>query len=76
MNPILETPRLTLREMTQSDLPALCRMLQDEEVMYAYPPPFLTGKRRNGRTAGLPGTASACGRRSKRPPGSRWASAA
>lgn len=36
MNPILETPRLTLREMTQSDLPALCRMLQDEEVMYAY----------------------------------------
>lgn len=33
---ILETPRLLLREMTQADFPALCRMLQDPEVMYAY----------------------------------------
>ncbi len=33
---ILATKRLYLREMTQSDFPALCRMLQDEEVMYAY----------------------------------------
>ena len=32
----LETPRLLLREMTQADFPALCRMLQDPEVMYAY----------------------------------------
>ena len=32
----LETERLLLREMTDADLPALCRMLQDEEVMYAY----------------------------------------
>lgn len=33
---ILETERLMLRQMTQDDLPALCRILQDEEVMYAY----------------------------------------
>ena len=33
---ILETDRLALREMTDGDFPALCRMLQDGEVMYAY----------------------------------------
>lgn len=33
---ILETDRLALREMTDGDFPALCRMLQDPEVMYAY----------------------------------------
>ena len=33
---ILETDRLVLREMTEGDFPALCRMLQDGEVMYAY----------------------------------------
>ena len=33
---VLETPRLCLREMTQEDLPALGRILRDEEVMYAY----------------------------------------
>lgn len=33
---ILETPRLLLREMTPADYPALCLMLQDPEVMYAY----------------------------------------
>ena len=33
---ILETKRLYLREMTQSDFPALCKILQDAEVMYAY----------------------------------------
>jgi len=33
---ILETNRLILREMQQSDYPALCAMLQDDEVMYAY----------------------------------------
>lgn len=33
---ILETPRLSLREMTQADFPALCKILQDPEVMYAY----------------------------------------
>lgn len=32
----LETPRLYMREMTESDYPALCKILQDEEVMYAY----------------------------------------
>ena len=33
---ILQTERLYLREMEQSDYPALCRILQDETVMYAY----------------------------------------
>lgn len=33
---ILETERLYLREMNQSDYGALCRILQDEETMYAY----------------------------------------
>lgn len=33
---ILETERLGLRKMTQEDFPALCRILQDAEVMYAY----------------------------------------
>lgn len=33
---ILETDRLYLREMKQSDYDALCKILQDEETMYAY----------------------------------------
>jgi len=33
---ILETERLCLREIRQSDFPALCLILQDAEVMYAY----------------------------------------
>lgn len=33
---ILETERLYLREMTQNDFDSLCKILQDEEVMYAY----------------------------------------
>ena len=33
---ILETKRIYLREMQQSDYSALCQILQDEEVMYAY----------------------------------------
>ncbi len=33
---VLETKRLYLRQMTQEDYPALCKILQDEEVMYAY----------------------------------------
>lgn len=33
---ILETERLLLREMNQQDFPALCMILQDKEVMYAY----------------------------------------
>lgn len=33
---ILKTARLSLRELTQEDYPALCRILQDPEVMYAY----------------------------------------
>lgn len=33
---VLETNRLCLRRMTLADRPALCAMLQDAEVMYAY----------------------------------------
>ena len=33
---ILETERLRLRRMTQDDFPALCRILQDPDVMFAY----------------------------------------
>lgn len=33
---ILETERLYLREMNQDDFSSLCKILQDEEVMYAY----------------------------------------
>lgn len=33
---ILETKRLILREMTQADFPSLCKILQDDDVMYAY----------------------------------------
>ncbi len=33
---ILDTTRLHLRELTQADYPALCKILQDEDVMYAY----------------------------------------
>ncbi|MBO8462506.1 MAG: GNAT family N-acetyltransferase [Firmicutes bacterium] len=33
---ILETERLYLRRLEQSDYSDLCKMLQDEEVMYAY----------------------------------------
>lgn len=33
---VLETERLYLREMNQSDFHSLCRILQDEQAMYAY----------------------------------------
>lgn len=33
---ILETERLSLREMAQDDYVQLCKMLQDKNVMYAY----------------------------------------
>lgn len=36
----METERLYLREMDQSDFEPLCRMLQDAETMYAYEGPF------------------------------------
>lgn len=32
----METERLYLREITQDDFDSLCRILQDENVMYAY----------------------------------------
>ena len=43
-NCFLETGRLILREMTQSDLPGLGRILQDPAVMYAYEGPFSDGE--------------------------------
>lgn len=33
---IIETARLYLREMNQNDIPALCKILQDPQTMYAY----------------------------------------
>ena len=36
MDIVLETDRLYLREMNQGDMEALCRILKDPEVMYAY----------------------------------------
>lgn len=33
---IIKTSRLFLREMSQADYPALCKILQDPDVMYAY----------------------------------------
>ncbi len=33
---ILETERLILRELTETDYGSLCKILQDEETMYAY----------------------------------------
>lgn len=35
-NALFETARLYLREMTWADYDALCRILQDSDVMYAY----------------------------------------
>ncbi len=35
-NMILETERLYMREMTQEDFQSLCKIMQDEEAMYAY----------------------------------------
>lgn len=34
---MIETKRLILREMKQSDYDGLCKMLKDKDVMYAYP---------------------------------------
>lgn len=41
---VLETERLILRLLAQSDYGALCRILQDEEVMYAYEHAFSGGE--------------------------------
>ena len=41
---ILETERLYLRELNQGDFDALCRMLKDPEVMYAYEGAFSDGE--------------------------------
>lgn len=41
---MIETERLLLREMKQSDFKDLCEILQDEDVMYAYNGPFTDGE--------------------------------
>lgn len=41
---IIETERLWLRRLTQSDYQALCGIMQDEEVMYAYEGAFDDGE--------------------------------
>ncbi len=41
---ILETQRLVLRELVQSDYPSLCKILQDDAVMYAYEGAFSDGE--------------------------------
>ena len=33
---VLETERLYLRELMQTDFQSLCKILQDEQTMYAY----------------------------------------
>ena len=38
---VLETERLILRKLTEQDFSDLCKILQDEEVMYAYEHAFL-----------------------------------
>lgn len=44
---ILETKRLILREMNNSDLSSLCIILQDKEVMYAYEHAFSDEEAKN-----------------------------
>lgn len=41
---ILESERLYLRQMQQTDFTALCKILQDKEVMYAYEHAFDDGE--------------------------------
>ncbi|MCR2046419.1 GNAT family N-acetyltransferase [Acetatifactor muris] len=41
---ILETERLYLRELNQTDFNALCKILQEEETMYAYEGAFSDGE--------------------------------
>lgn len=41
---MIETKRLILREMSQTDFTDLCKILQDDEVMYAYEGAFTLGE--------------------------------
>ena len=41
---ILETDRLYLRELKQTDFHSLCKILQDEDTMYAYNGAFCDGE--------------------------------
>jgi RimJ/RimL family protein N-acetyltransferase len=48
MKTIIDTERLILREMVESDFPLLCKHLQDPDVMYAYEWPFSDAEVQNG----------------------------
>lgn len=48
MKIILETGRLVLREMAETDFSLLCKHLQDADVMYAYEHPFSDAEVREG----------------------------
>ena len=65
---IIETERLTLREMTQEDLDSLREILQDKETMVAYEGAFTDEEtRKNGLIGNGPFIAKkamACGRSS------------
>lgn len=70
---ILETKRLVLRKLEQSDFREACKLLQDPEVMYAYEGPLVIRKFRYGWTRCFGGTrmtVSLCGRLSRRVAGS------
>lgn len=41
---VLETERLVLREITQADFSDICKILQDNDVMYAYEGAFNNGE--------------------------------
>ena len=44
---VLETERLSLREMRQSDYPSLCKILQDKDVMYSFEGAFTDEETQN-----------------------------
>lgn len=61
---IFETERLYFRKLTQDDFGALCKILQDDETMYAYEGAFSDEEVQIGLTGSLHGmrnTASAYG---------------
>ena len=51
---ILETERLYLREMNQSDFDSLCKIMKDEDTMYAYEGAFSDEEVQRCRYAALP----------------------
>ena len=50
MEPLIETKRLVLREMSHDDRPPIEKILQDPEVMIAYEGPSVSKKSLVGST--------------------------